>query len=145
MKIDDILQNQKIAGGKKISGPREGGADFAQVLQSHLGGSQSITATDSTSAANQVWAAVPAHLRLEGLSLSETTINTLDSFSAALGNTALRAEELEPYISALENELTAMQALRRELPEQDPLSRLLDQVAAVSHLEAAKYRRGDYH
>ncbi|MFU8819355.1 MAG: hypothetical protein ACNA74_06485 [Desulfurivibrio sp.] len=142
MKINDILQNQNVPGRHKVTG--SGGVDFAEVLKSHLAGPERTAPTAGPGALGQTLAPTPAHLRIEGLGLSENTISTLDSFSAALGNTALKAEELEPYISALENDLTAMQALRRELPEQDPLSRLLDQVAAVSHLEAAKYRRGDY-
>ncbi len=144
MKINELLQNQNLPGRNKVSGGGSGGLDFAEVLNSHLRGPASPAPINSAGPMGQVVAPPPTHLRIEGLGLSETAIDTLDSFSAALGNTALKTEELEPYISALEEELGAMQALRRELPEQDPLSRLLDQVAALSHLEAAKYRRGDY-
>ena len=143
MKINEILQNHNLPGRNRVSGA-SGGLDFAEVLKSHLRGPESTAPTTGLGAPGHATSLTPAHLRIEGLGLSETAIDTLDSFSAALGNTALKTEELEPYISALEEELGAMQALRRELPEQDPLSRLLDQVAALSHLEAAKYRRGDY-
>lgn len=143
MKINDILHNQNLPGQHKVQQPGSGGGNFAEILQSHLRGSE---APGQVAAGSQVAAsaAVPAQLRIEGLGLSESVINTLDSFGSALANPELKSSELEPYISALEEEAAALTALRGELPEDDPLHRLLNEVAAVSQLEVDKYRRGDY-
>lgn len=143
MKISDILQQRNLPGAGKSQGPAAGGGDFAAVLQSHLQAGQAVTGPTAVQAVTAT-SAVPAQLRIEGLSLTESAIGTLDAFSAALANPAYRSAELEPYISALEEEAAALSALRSELPTDDPLNRLLNEVAAVSHLEAAKYRRGDY-
>ncbi|TBV79669.1 MAG: hypothetical protein EYX74_06815 [Desulfobulbaceae bacterium] len=145
MKISDVSQSPLIAGRNQSSDSSPaGGTNFAAILQSHLRGA---TATNSATAVNA--ATIPnvttsAHLRLESLGITQTTIATLDSFSAALGNTALKVEELEPYISALENNVVAMLSLKERLPSQDPLSKILEEVASVSYLATAKYHRGDY-
>lgn len=145
MKISDILQQQKMPGGNRASGPAGAGTNFAAILQSHLRGPEAALSPVASAPTPTIGAAIPAQLRLDSLSLSQTAISTLDSFSAALGNTTLKADELEPYISALENDVAAMLDLKQELPEQDPLAKVLEEIATVSFLETAKYRRGDYH
>lgn len=145
MKISDILQNQKIPGTNRTSGPGAGGADFAAILQGHLQGVEGAGAAGATSSTPAIASTVPAQLRLESLHLSETAISTLDSFGTALGNPELQTRELEPYINALESDVAAMLELKKELPAEDPLNKILEQVATVSFLETAKYRRGDYH
>ena len=144
MKISDILQQQSIPGRQQTSGPA-GGTDFAAVLQSHLRGADSTTPTGDINQTATATGPVPSRLRLESLELSENAIATLDAFSRALGNPALRADELEPYVSVLETKVAAMLDLKSELPEQEPLAKILEEVATVSFLETAKYRRGDYH
>lgn len=85
-----------------------------------------------------------AALRLEGLSLTETTLATLDSYGLALESLSVSPQDLEPFVSALEEETAAIIDLKQELPPEDPLAKLLDRVATVSYLESVKYRRGDY-
>ncbi|MDZ7640581.1 MAG: hypothetical protein U5J62_00900 [Desulfurivibrio sp.] len=143
MKINEITPNQNLPGQNQVRQPDSGGGNFAEILQTHLQGSEAVGQL-STSHQVSASAAIPAQLRVEGLGLSESAINTLDSFSAALADPELKSSELEPYISALEEESAALTALRDDLPAEDPLSRLLNEVAAVSQLEVAKYRRGDY-
>jgi len=140
MKIHDILQSLKGAG--KTTGKATGG-DFQQLLAGEIGNTLP-PATAGVSAATAATAAIPAGLRLQGLELTETTLSTLDSFSAALGNTALKTEELEPFVAALEEDVAALRATREQMPPTDPLAKLLDRVATVSYLETAKFRRGDY-
>lgn len=85
-----------------------------------------------------------AALRLEGLSLTEKTLATLDSYGLALESRTVKPEDLEPFVAALEEETAAIIDLKQELPSEDPLAKLLDRVATVSYLESVKYRRGDY-
>ncbi len=141
MKIRDILQSIKSFG--TTAAGTNSNTDFQQLLAREVAASataQPVAATAAASAAGRV----PAPLRLQGLELTETTINTLDSFSAALGNTALKAEELEPYVTALEEDVAALLEAKNQMPGNDPLAKLLDRVATVSYLETAKFRRGDY-
>ncbi len=141
MKIQDIFQSIKSRG--PVNATTNNATDFQQLLAREIATS---AAANQAAAAAPVTAAsqIPAALRLQGLELSETTINTLDSFSAALGNTALKPEELEPYAAALEEDVAALLSIKNQMPGDDPLAKLLDRVATVSYLETAKFRRGDY-
>lgn len=120
------------------------GLDFKQLLDSRL---QPPTETIATSASAPITAtaAVAPSLRVEGLALTETTIDTLEAFSTALGNTSIPADDLKPYLSTLEDNRNAITSLKAQLPADDPLAKLLDQVAAVTSMEMEKFRRGDYH
>lgn len=116
---------------------------FQKLLQSKI---EASVKTQGTNAAAPVdFKMQPdAALRLKGLSLTETTLATLDSYGLALESRSVKSEDLEPFVSALEEETAAIIDLKQELPSEDPLAKLLDRVATVSYLESVKYRRGDY-
>ena len=120
------------------------GLDFKQLLDSQMQTSAE-TAKVTTTAPLAAASAVSPSLRVEGLALTETTINTLEAFGNALGNTNLPTDALKPYLSTLEDNKNAITSLKAQLPGDDPLAKLLDQVAAVTSLEMEKFRRGDYH
>ncbi|HSR35998.1 MAG TPA: hypothetical protein VLL73_02370, partial [Desulfurivibrionaceae bacterium] len=102
MKIQDIFQSMRTRG--TTAATTTSGADFQQFLAKEI--ATSAAANQAAATAPAITASqVPAALRLEGLELSETTINTLDSFSAALGNTDLKNDDLEPYAAALEEDV----------------------------------------
>jgi hypothetical protein len=84
-------------------------------------------------------------LRLQGVQLTEASILSLESFATALEDANLAARDLEPFITALEEENQGLIDIRAQLPDDDPLAKLIEQVAAATYLETAKYRRGDYH
>ncbi len=116
---------------------------FQKLLQSKIEASVKTQGTKATEPA-EFKTQPDAALRLKGLSLTETTLATLDSYGLALDSLSVKAEDLEPFVSALEEETAAIMDLKQELPSEDPLAKLLDRVATVSYLESVKYRRGDY-
>lgn len=143
MKINDIIPGQQgpAKAGNKQDKPTS--TQFHDLLQHEL---NSLSKTEQTHGATQVSATgqIPASLRLDSLTVTEATINTLDSFSNALADSRLSAQDLEPFVSALEDETTALLDLKKQLPDSDPLAAVLERVATVSSLETHKYRRGDY-
>jgi hypothetical protein len=142
MKINELQNQQAIGNSKKTSQEASGGADFQKILEnSQKSSAEPVTATAAT---QNVSPSIPASLRIESLQLSEQTMNTLESFGSALNNLEFSARDLEPFVEALENETQSILELKNQLPGQDPLSHLLERVATVSYIEAAKYRRGDY-
>lgn len=142
MKINDIFsgqQNGNKAAGKQESSPEVRFKDLLKRLQPTAGGFDVSEAKEISTSSS-----VSANLRLEGLTLTEKTIDTLESFGAALADSRLTAEDIEPFVSSLEEETAALAELKEELPQDDPLAKLLDRVATITYLETAKYRRGDY-
>lgn len=143
MKITAITPGQQdVATTGKNAAPATG-ASFQDILAQELATAKS-QATPAMAAAAAP-ASIPAALKLDGISLTEETISTLEQFGAALGNPAFTAQDLEPFATALEDDTAALVSLKNQLPENNPLSALLERVATASYVEAAKLRRGDYH
>ncbi len=124
----------------KTKSSAEGFKDLLEARLNSLSGSPEVTAGASVKAVSSPDPLV----RLDGINMTENTINVLDNFAAALNNPALGNEDLAPFISALKENTTAIIDLRRRLEPEDPLAELLDKVAAVTSLETEKYNRGDY-
>ncbi|HIJ79251.1 MAG: hypothetical protein OEY01_09565 [Desulfobulbaceae bacterium] len=144
MKINDIYPGQQGLGKTDTKANKAGATKFDDLLRNEM---QSLTQSEKTEPTAQVSPVpnqTPAGLRTEGLTMSESTIDTLDSFSAALADPRFSARDLEPYAAALEDDTAALIEMKKQLPIDDPLAALLDRVATISYLEAAKFRRGDY-
>ncbi len=144
MKITTIIPGQQNASTIGTGSTPAKGASFQEILAQELTAAKSAHAAPAVTAAAAL-APTPAALRLEGISLAEETINTLEKFSAALDNPSFSAQDLAPFASALEDDTAALVALKNQLPENNPLAPLLERVATASYVEAAKLRRGDYH
>ncbi|MFQ6759193.1 MAG: hypothetical protein D9V46_09140 [Deltaproteobacteria bacterium] len=146
MKITTIIPGQQNASTSGTGSTPAKGASFQEILAQELTAAKSTpTAPAMAAAAAAVAAPSPAALKLDGISLAEETINTLEKFSAALGNPSFSAQDLAPFASALEDDTAALVALKNQLPENNSLAPLLERVATASYVEAAKLRRGDYH
>lgn len=144
MKITAITPEQQDVSSLGKNSASTTGASFQDILARELAVAKSQAAAPAM-AATSASAPIPAALKLDSISLTEDTINTLEKFSAALGNPAFSAQDLEPYAAALEDETAALVTLKNQLPGNNPLSALLERVATASYVEAAKLRRGDYH
>ncbi len=144
MKINELVSGQPLGAG--TVGKRQGNGDataFQEILASELRSLASPAPMESIAAPSPT-SAPSAGLRLDSLLTTEHTIATLEKFSAALENPAFSDNDLEPFASELENDTLALVDLKKQLSGDDPLAALLDRVATVSYIEAAKFRRGDY-
>ena len=149
MNINDIAKAGRIEKKSAKKTKKSVAPGFFELLEGQLapagetGEAAAAAATGQTAPAKEA-SSIPARLRIEGLSLSENTINMLESFARALENLDLDEDDLRPLVEALETDTTTLIDIREQLPEDDPLARLIDRVAAVSYIEAEKFRRGDY-
>lgn len=143
MKITTITPGQQDVSAIGKGSASSTGASFQDILAQELAAAKDMATTPARTASTA--APVPAALRLDSISLTEDTINTLEKFSAALGNPAFSAQDLEPFAAALEDETAALVTLKNQLPGNNPLAALLERVATASYVEATKLRRGDYH
>lgn len=130
-------------GGKSGKSSAGSAVDFRQLLQAQLGGIGQVEQAAPTSevADRQV---IPPQLRLEGVQLAEATIDSLAAFAKALGDVDISGPDLEAFITALEEEGQGLVDLVAQLPKDDPLAQLIEQVATSCFLETSKFRRGDY-
>lgn len=144
MKVNDILPGQQSTAASAKKTASASGLSFQDLLAQEM---QAVQQPQPVAPAAAISAVTPtaAALRSEGLHLTEQTITTLDQFSDALRNPAFSAKDLEPFASALEEDSAALVELKGQLPNDDPLTKILEQAAALSWMEAAKFRRGDYH
>ncbi len=142
MKINNLQGTQNSGKVEQKSAKPISGADFKQLLDAQV---QSVSASSAVASAARTGAVpVSPALRLESLSLAEATINSLESFGSAINDLSLSGESLTPFVESLEEETSSLLSLKEQLPQGDPLANLLDRVASVSYVEAAKFRRGDY-
>ena len=118
--------------------------DFRALLESKLHAPQEIDPVAAISSVDGIDSEGGASLRLDGLAVTESALSHLEQYSAALADSKLKGRDLEPYVSALEEETLALLEIRSHFSEDDSLAVLLDRVATVTYLETVKFRRGDY-
>ncbi len=144
MKINDLkskkLTTRKSAKNSQgLAAPEVG---FLELLNG-LKGPEEIAASPAVEAPAPAAVSSPA-VRLQGLSLSESSIDLLDSLRRGLANLTLKSDDLAPLVDSLEMDSTALLDIKEQLPKDDPLARLIDRVTAVTYIEVEKFRRGDY-
>jgi len=142
MKITD-LKNQRISGKnktKKSSVPARG---FFDLLTEQLGPPAEVSTAPEVISTSEASLLAP-RTRLDGVKLSESSIDLLEHFGKALGNLQIKAEDITPLLEALEGDTTALLDIKEQLPQNDPLALLIDRVTTISYIEAEKFRRGDY-
>lgn len=131
------------AAGKAAKSGQTSALDFRHLLQAQMEGMPEVRAAAPTAQVEERQQGNPA-LRLQGVRMTETTIDSLEAFATALDNAGLSSQDLEPFITALEEVSQGLLDIKEQLPANDPLTALIEQVAAAAYLETAKYRRGDY-
>lgn len=143
MKIND-LKNQRVTGkGKTKKSKADKTNAFFDLLAGQLEPLEETTKASQTAALTETHD-TPTGTRLNGVRLSESSINLLEDFSRALGNLDFKSEDLAPLVEALEGDTMVLLDIKEQLPPDDPLARLIDRVATISYIEAEKFRRGDY-
>ncbi|MBU0674832.1 MAG: hypothetical protein KJ950_09340 [Proteobacteria bacterium] len=142
------IQSIDPATGRRISSAKGSNSgtslDFRYLLESQLSQTIETAPVSSPVPVAPSTEAGMSSVRVEGLTLTETILDTLEKYGSALSNTTLEISDLEPYVSALEEETLAMLEIRSHLAPEDSLGQLLDRVASLSYMESVKYRRGDY-
>lgn len=141
MKVTKSSQTAKSSGAKKSSA--SSAVDFRQLLQGQLSPVQDVASTTPV-AEVQEREQGGAQLRLQGVKLTESTIDSMEAFAAALAKEALSESDLKVFVERLEEDAQVLVDIKEQLPKHDPLAELIERVSAACYLETAKFRRGDY-
>ena len=144
MKINNLQHDQPIKNRIERSGQSSSSIDFRSLLESKLHTPHEIDPVSGISPVSPMPAEGMATLRMDGLTVTVSAIEHLEQYSVALENNDLAEHDLEPFVSALEEETLALLEIRSHFSEDDSLAVLLDRVATVTYLETVKFRRGDY-
>ena len=144
MKINEIQIGQAARSRSEKSTNSSGSIDFRSLLENKLHAPQEIDPVSGVTPVSPMREEGMATLRMDGLAVTESAIEHLEQYTAALADTGLAERDLEPFVSALEEETLALLEIRSHFSEDDSLAMLLDRVATVTYLETVKYRRGDY-
>lgn len=143
MKINKIKGRQAVKKSSSTSNKAGTISDFFNLIDGQLN-PVGETAPPAIVQPVELKSQAPAKLRLNGIALSENTIDLLESYGNALGNLEIQPQDLAPLIEALEGDTTALIDIKEQLDSDDPLAQLIDQVVTISFIESEKYRRGDY-
>ncbi len=142
MKITD-LKNQRISSKNKTKKSPVPDSGFFDLLTDQLAQPAEVSTAPEVIGTNEASLLAP-ETRLNGVKLSESSIDLLEHFGKALGNLRLKAEDITPLLEALEGDTTALLDIKEQLPHDDPLALLIDRVTTISYIETEKFRRGDY-
>lgn len=141
MKITKSSQTSKSSATKKSQA--SSAVDFRQLLQGQMSPVQDVAATSPVAEVREREQGDPK-VRMQGVKLTESTIDSMESFAKALADQALSPNDLEAFVARLEEDAQVLVDIKEQLPENDPLAELVERVSAACYLETAKFRRGDY-
>lgn len=141
MKITKSSQTSKSSATKKSSA--SSAVDFRQLLQGQMSPVQDVASTTHVAEVQEREQGDPG-VRVQGVKLTESTIDSMESFAKALADKALSPNDLEAFVARLEEDAQVLVDIKEQLPENDPLGELVERVSAACYLETAKFRRGDY-
>ena len=111
---DAITLRQQEAGPQALGGP----APFAGVSQ-----------TGPTGVAQE---------------MVDTVLSRLEIFQEALSRPGLSLKGLSPLAQALEKDSQHLDSLAKSLPADSSLRPIVEETAALTYTESAKFNRGDY-
>ena len=141
MKITKNSPTSKGSSAKKSSSTSS--LDFRQLLQGQMSPVHDVATTTPVSEVQEREQGDP-QVRMQGVKLTESTIDSMDSFAKALADQSLPESDLEAFVTRLEEDALVLVDIKEQLPDTDPLAELIERVSAACYLETAKFRRGDY-
>lgn len=141
-----ITKNNQTAKGKGSASRKSSvtpSVDFRQLLQGQMQPVQDVASTDQVGKVQEREQADP-QVRMQGVKLTESTIDSMESFATALADQTLAEDDLQAFVARLEEDTQVLVDIKEQLPKNDPLAELIERVSAACYLETAKFRRGDY-
>jgi len=74
----------------------------------------------------------------------EKTLDTMEKYAAALGDSKVTLKELAPLADDLNKAAGQLTEMSRKLPDNDPMKSISNDTAVMATVEAMKFKRGDY-
>jgi len=161
MKIDnlDTLTNLMIT-EKKGTLHKAGGAEFQKILNEVQANrtpenqklSESVSGAAGVSDGPLDVYSLPPLAGFENgirgpnqnLQTADQMLNILEQYQKGLGDPEVSLKDLFPMIQSLFSELQRMNESAENLPENDPLKKILGEIGILTAVEVEKFNRGEY-
>jgi hypothetical protein len=155
MKITSAEYLEQVRTGSKATGPDQEDRGFSKLLE----GEGAKAGNGAAAQAGPGAAGVLENAALVGRILANQTVGdkaaTVDSqlnrtldkmehYAAALGDSRKSLREVEPLAQDLEAAAGKLSELSKRLPDDSPLKGLSNDAAVLATVEAMKFKRGDY-
>lgn len=85
---------------------------------------------------------VREHSRM--LQTADRMLNVLEQYQKKLGDPEVSLKTLYPIIQSLSSELQGMNEGTENLPENDPLKKILGEIGVLTAVQVEKFNRGEY-
>jgi hypothetical protein len=163
MKIDKLDRMLNVVMSDKKGGPdKAGGNDFQKILegiQAHqTGEKQRVAGSGSVLKTGEIpegplsvyslpplpEPGSPFPSRTRSLQAADRMLRVLEEYQAGLADSAVPLKTLDPLIQALSSEIRGVDPDAENLPPNDPLKRILDEVRILAAVETERFNRGDY-
>jgi hypothetical protein len=83
-------------------------------------------------------------LQRQGVRTAENTLTMLGKYQQALADPSQSLKQINPLVESLSQKVDQLQKLTQQLPEGDPLHRIIREVGVVTAAEVERFNRGDY-
>lgn len=161
MKIDklDSLLNLVIP-DKKGSAHKAGGNDFQKIfeeIQANQSGEKQRPPESGSKAAEipdgllSVYSFPPLadsgnpfQGQTRSLQAADRVLQGLEEYQKGLGDSEVSLKTLFPMIQSLSSEIRGISKDAENLPANDPLKRILEEIGVLAAVEVERYNRGDY-
>ena len=75
---------------------------------------------------------------------ADRMLNVLEQYQKALGDPEVSLKNLYPIIQSLSSEVQGMNEGTENLPANDPLKKILEEIGILTAVEVEKFNRGEY-
>jgi len=137
---------QKAPGADKLSGPT-----FNEVLKDTLEAcskgesrTQGAVVTPSSPVRPTVLPPATATADSQTIDRIERFLQVMDDYRCKLADPHCSLKQLHPFMERMTEEKNKMQLLLDELPDQGPLTDVLNRTLVTASTEELKFNRGDY-
>ncbi len=150
MKIEDLisLPVNPVSSPSSVTDVSGGGKNkFAECLQEAValkqqeGGTQALGGPSPLGGVAQVGSIGSTGAAQE---MVDTVLSRLEIFQEALSRPGLSLKGLSPLAQALQKDSQHLNSLAKSLPADSSLRPLVEETAALTYTESAKFSRGDY-
>jgi hypothetical protein len=145
MKIEDLVSLPVNPASSPVTDVLGGGKDkFVECLKDAVASRQQEGGPQALGGPAPLAGVAQAGPTRAAQEMVETVLSRLEIFQEALSRPGLSLKGLSPLAQALEKDSQHLKSLAKSLPIDSSLRPIVEETAALTYTESAKFNRGDY-